>query len=309
MIRVLVTGASGFIGNQALHALLESDCKIHVAGRRQIPEQEEVIFHPCNLLDEKAVEGLLTKVEPSHLLHAAWYTEHGEYWHARENFFWQSATENLARKFFEIGGKRIVFVGSCAVYDWSSGDLQNNQYSEDQHGEPITNYGVTKKGAAKAIAERADAANGQSVDARIFFPMGERESRKRFLPSIICSLLRGEEAKMGPAGVRRDVMDVRDVGRALSELVHSKITGAVNIGSGRADELSEIARIAAEKIGRPELLRVGSLPPRPGDPMGFFADVTRLRKEIGFEPIYNLHEMVDSAIRWWRASDSVQTKR
>ena len=65
---------------------------------------------------------LIEEVRPSHLLHFAWETRHGYFWQAPENQIWAEATVDLARAFKDAGGRRAVFAGSCAEYDWAASD-------------------------------------------------------------------------------------------------------------------------------------------------------------------------------------------
>src|SRR5882672_1848487 len=116
----LLTGASGFVGRPALTALMARGFRVHAVSRL-IPSEipAGVAWHKTDLLDLAQRRSLMEKVRPSHLLHLAWYVEHGRFWTAPENDEWVAASLDLMRLFTEEGGRRIVFTGSCAEYDWS----------------------------------------------------------------------------------------------------------------------------------------------------------------------------------------------
>src|SRR5712691_8441239 len=115
MKRILVTGASGFIGRRCVELLAESQSEVHVAGRSDFSLLGSgIVPHRTNLMDPGQVESLVAEVHPTHLLHLAWVTNPGEYWTAPENLDWVSCSLQLMRLFTEYGGKRAVLVGSCA---------------------------------------------------------------------------------------------------------------------------------------------------------------------------------------------------
>ena len=78
----------------------------------------------------------------------------------------------------------------------------------------------------------------------------------------------------------------------------------MNIGSGRAPRLRDIAQMLAELAGRPDLLQVGALPDRPGEPPCIVADTTILRQRIGFVPRHDLEDGLKAAIEEARAREA-----
>ncbi len=74
----------------------------------------------------------------------------------------------------------------------------------------------------------------------------------------------------------------------------------MNIASGEAVAVRSIAEQLAQAAGREDLLDVGALPARPGEPEEIAADVARLRDEVGFRPARSLDEGLAQTVRWWR---------
>jgi nucleoside-diphosphate-sugar epimerase len=91
------------------------------------------------------------------------------------------------------------------------------------------------------------------------------------------------------------------VARAFVALLHSPIDGAVNIASGEEIALADVVALIAEQVGHPELVRLGALPRREGDPQRLAADVGRLRDQVGFHPRVTLARGIRDTIAWWRA--------
>jgi nucleoside-diphosphate-sugar epimerase len=296
--RALVTGASGFIGRHAVAALSDRGFEVHAVSSRPHEDGEGVAWHVVDLLEAGAPEELLGRIAPTHLLHLAWYAEPGAFWTAPANVQWLEASLALLRAFAAAGGKRVVAAGSCAEYDWSTAGVCREA---DTPLAPQTLYGECKRSLC-AVAEQLYAAERMPSFAwgRIFFLYGSHEHAQRLIPSVALALLEGREAACTEGLQRRDFMDTRDAGEAFAALLDGEAEGPVNIASGQAVSIAEIVSLVAEACARPELVRLGALPSRPGEPELLVADVDRLRKEVGFAPSHDLREGLFETVAWWR---------
>jgi len=77
------------------------------------------------------------------------------------------------------------------------------------------------------------------------------------------------------------------------------VRGAVNIASGTATSIGEVAHQLGSLLGRPELIHLGALAPRPHEPTCLVADIRRLRHEVGYAPAIGLYEGLRETIAWW----------
>src|ERR1700722_19624324 len=116
MNRVLLTGSSGFIGRHAVDELARLGYEVHVTSRQK-SDLSGAITHQVDLLDAHQTADLLRAIKPTHLIHFAWYVEHGKYWTSLSNLDWVAASVGLFKSFAENGGRRAVFAGTCAEYD------------------------------------------------------------------------------------------------------------------------------------------------------------------------------------------------
>jgi nucleoside-diphosphate-sugar epimerase len=290
--RVLLTGASGFVGRHALTALAAAGHEVHAVARTTGAAQPGVVWHADDLL---AGSQVLAEVQPEVLVHLAWYAEHGKFWSSTENVRWVQASLALLRAFVAAGGRRAVIAGSCAEYEWT-----REVYSEDAPLRPATLYGASKHGlhvVAGALCEQADI---ELAWGRLFFLYGPFESPGRLVPSLVLSLLRGEPAQLTVGTQRRDFLHAADAGAAFAALADSSVTGAVNVASGRSVPLADLAREIARRIGREQLLAIGARAMPAGEPPSLVADVGRLRDEVGWTPSIELGDGLDCVIAWWR---------
>jgi nucleoside-diphosphate-sugar epimerase len=295
--RVFVTGAGGFIGRQVLTPLLEAGCEIHAASLT-VPDEAPAGIHwySHNLLNTVEVEDLLRTVRPTHLLNLAWYAAPGKFWNAPENRLWLQAGKDLLKAFQTNGGQRAVFAGSCAEYETGHGRCIENQTPL----KPATLYGLCKHELQQFAASYANQ-NGLSVAwGRIFHLYGPYEYPQRFVPSVICSLLLGKEARCTEGTQLRDFMHVRDVASALVALLLSPVEGAVNIASGGPVHLAEMAMQIAAHLGAEERLKIGSLPMPADDPPVLTASVERLKHDVNWSPSIPLESGIEETIAWWK---------
>jgi nucleoside-diphosphate-sugar epimerase len=229
------------------------------------------------LLDTASARALLNDIRPAILIHAAWYVEHGKFWTAPENETWRDASIALARRFAEAGGRRFIGVGSCAEYADVAGD-DDKPWPESRRIAPATPYGRAKAAVAAALGTLPI----ETAWARLFLMFGPGEPAARLVPSIIAALREGREAPCASGKPIRDFASTGFVGDALAALAASDATGPVNIASGEPRSIASVARFLGETAGRPELIRLGALPDRPGEVPYMVADVTRLRRDVGF---------------------------
>ncbi len=295
--RVVLTGASGFVGKAVLAALIEQGADVMALSRRRPDVKGPFAWRPCDLLDAGSAEEALRGVETDVLVHAAWTVEHGKFWTAPANLDWVGASLRLLRLAAETGVRRFVGLGTCFEYGWPD---DGNCDERSTALEPATLYAASKD-ATRRVAERFCLTNDISFAwARLFFLYGQGEARTRLVPALALAMLEGLPARIDSGRAVRDFMDVGDAGRALAGLALSGTTGSVNVASGQGASIGEIAGMVADIIGRPDLVSVGALPDRVGEGRRCVASTSRLVEEVGFAPQSSLRQGLERAVEHWR---------
>lgn len=304
--RVIVTGASGFVGRHVLAPLVARGFDVHaVSSRAYDPALRGVTAHVVNLQMADDRTEMLERLRPTHLLHFAWYAEPGKFWRATENFDWLDASLSLVRAFQAAGGRRIVLAGTCAEYDWRHGYCVESLTPLV----PTTPYGVCKLALSELIASLASITGLSAAWGRIFFLYGPSEHPLRLVPSVATRLLLGEMASVTAGTQIRDFMHVADCAGAFAALLDSVVIGPVNVASGEPIRISAVVTEIARLIGRPELLALGALPLPPTEPPMIVADVARLRHEVGWPQGRALSDGLRSTVDWWRDELDHRTAR
>jgi nucleoside-diphosphate-sugar epimerase len=288
--KVLVTGATGRIGRRVLEKLRvrAPGAEVYALGRQD-----------CNLLDHNQIQATLARTQPTHLLHLAWYTEHGKFWNAPENREWVKATSQLFEAFVKNGGKRAVMAGTCAEYDWSLSGI----FAESSPARPSSLYGAAKLEASLQGMDYFKAQGVSFASGRVFFPFGDGESPTRIFPSVIRALLEKRELALSSCEHVRDFLHAQEMGDAFAALLLGSTEGIVNVASGKGLSLRAMAEMIAERLGGRHLLQFGKLPLPTGEPSTLVADTTRLSREVGWQTKRTIAEGIDEMIAYWKTKN------
>jgi len=293
-VKILLTGATGFIGSHVARALVRDRHEVQAlvlprSDYRRIEDiRSSLHFIEADLLSSSTIP------RPASLdvcIHLAWYVEPGKYLEAPENQQWIEASLRLARTLKEAGCRRFVAAGTCFEYAPSHPPQQ-----ESAPTQPTTLYVKSKL----ALFQELQSIGIDCAWMRFFYQYGPDEDPRRFVPVVINHLLNGQEVKLVPGDRLRDFLYIEDVARAAISVAQSGLTGAVNIGSGVPVTVREIALKIGDLLGRPELIKPGTLPYSSNEPMDLLADNTRLRS-TGWQPRVNLNDGLRETVAWWNS--------
>ena len=302
MKKVLVTGASGFIGRQCVPLLVSKGYEVHGLSRGEpgVTENPNVIWHQMDLLTPGCPTELISQVRPDCVLHLAWYAVPGKFWDAKENLDWVRASLEMLRAFADSGGTRIVAAGTCAEYGRSTGECVENATPLL----PTTLYGSSKHSFERMLRSSSERTGLSSAWGRIFFLYGPYEHPSRLVAYVVRSLLQVEPALCSEGKQILDLMHVEDAASAFVALLDSEVQGPVNIGSGRPVTVRDVVQEIGRQLGRSELIRFESRAAN-SEAEGFWANTQRLTNEVGWAPHYALSSGIKQTIEWWRSAAGI----
>jgi nucleoside-diphosphate-sugar epimerase len=298
MKKILLTGASGFIGRHCIEPLRARGYEVHAVSTRPAPaDAASAVWHQRNLLDASAARDLVAAIAPTHLLHLAWYVVPGKLIASPENFSWVTSSLELIRQFAEHGGRRMVISGSGYEYDWSYGYCSEKLTP----AVPNTVYGSCKQALHVLAQSFADQAGMSAGWGRVFFLYGPGEHPDRLVSSVIRSLLKNEPARCSHGRQIRDYLHVQDVADGLVALLDSDVRGAVNVSSGQATTLREIVLTIGRLMDKDALIQLGAIPARANDTPLVVGDNSRAAAELGWTPRFDVEAGLRHTIDWWKA--------
>lgn len=243
-MKIIVTGANGFIGKQLCHQLIQNGIEFVTLGRHQVPGIKAQHIY-CDLLQSNNLPQLILPLQATHLIHLAWITEHGNYWHSPSNYDWLSASLDLVDAFSKSGGAHITIAGTCAEYDWRYGYCSESLTPL----RALSCYSECKHVLLKQCQTLCNANELALTWARVFFCYGRGEHEARLIPSL-SRVFSGEQA---PFGVNlenyRDFIHVRDVARAFLTLAVNNARGEFNIASSQPLQLRRLVELIAFNHG------------------------------------------------------------
>ena len=282
-MKVLLTGATGFIGSHVARELLSRGHEVHVTARPTSDRRRIRDIEPRIRIWDGEMD--LVPVEPDVAIHLAWYAVPGKYLTAPEN---RDCLEASRRLLSRLRG-RVVVAGTCFEHDLQLGVLR-----EDSPTKPATLYAECKDALRREVEVRPD-----SAWVRFFYQYGPWEDERRLMPAVMLGQLRGQPSKVSTGEQRYDYLHVEDVASAVCAVAESRLTGCVNIGSGSAPSVREIVTGIAALGGRPDLIQWGAYPAKPGEPKLIQCDNAKLRS-TGWSPRHTLASGLKHTFEWWR---------
>lgn len=261
--RVLLTGATGFVGRHVLHALQSDGVPIRLVLRTGCPAPDGItdLRRSPNLFAETADWWAEVCTGIDYVLHLAWYAEPGRYQQDPVNFHCLEGTLRLARGAAAAGIRRFVGIGTCAEYDTAQRVL-----ATDTPLRPSTPYAAAKAATFLALSQMLPSAGISFTWCRLFYVHGEGEDPRRLVPYLHHCLSKGLPADLTSGRQVRDFLDVAVAARRIVNILFSSHEGPANICSGEPITVRQLAERVADQYGRRDLLRFGARPDNPYDP-------------------------------------------
>ncbi len=305
-MRVVLTGAAGFIGSQLAERLVADG--VEVTGidaftdfydRRAKDENlVGVSASPRFSLVEAdlrwdALDGHLEGADA--IVHLAAQPGVRDSWGRSFDVYVGHnvlATQRVLDAAVRTGVDRVVFASSSSIY----GAAETLPTYEEIAPMPISPYGVTKL-AGESLLGAYRQLGISSAALRYFTVYGPRQRPDMAIRRFIAAALTGEPVPLyGTGNQRRDFTFVGDIVEATARVVETGVEGAFNIGGANPVVLNDLLAAIERVVGRP--VPVDRRPALAGDPPSTSAAIGRAAEAFGYAPRVGLEEGIARAAEW-----------
>lgn len=301
-MRVLVSGAAGFIGSHVTRVLTGRGHEVTAVVRpghgtdrlTDVPGALHVV--EADLADPAQAASAVRQGAPEGLVHAAWYVEPGKYLHAAdENARALEMTGTLFDAALTAGCGRIVNVGTG--FEPAAGGAAGGVVP------PQESVYSSSKAAVHDLVARLAGDGVAATCAHVFYLYGPGEYPDRLVPALIRSVLGGKAIEVTDGRQRRDYLHVADVAAGLAVLVEHDAGPSVDICSAEPIEVRELYDAVGSATGRRELIHDGARAYGDGEVLSAAGDDTELRN-LGWSPAISLADGIAECVDYWRPCPS-----
>jgi len=315
-MRVLVTGAAGFIGSNLTDRLLAEghqvlgidnfnefyDPKLKTRNLKSAKTHAELELVRGDILDRSLLERVFAAFKPERVVHlAAWAGVRPSI--AKPAIYQQvnlEGTVNLLERCRHDSVRHFVFASSSSVY----GDRREVPFSEeDAVSRPISPYAATKA-AGELLCYTWHHLFAINVHCLRFFTVyGPRQRPEMAIHLFTRAIDAGEPITLfGDPASSRDYTYVDDIIDGVMASIE-RVNGyrIYNLGESKTVPLAHLVELIGEALGKKPIVR--RAPAQPGDVSRTFADISRAREELGYDPHVKIEEGVRRFVAWFKSSD------
>jgi dTDP-6-deoxy-L-talose 4-dehydrogenase (NAD+) len=259
--KVLITGGTGFVGQQIVKALLKREATITLVVRKGKEKDAKELCSVANVISSDDIfsenqqwwASACTSIDT--VVHSAWYVEPGKYLESKKNL------ECLAGSLALVGGaemakiERFIGIGTCFEYKMST-----SRITVETPLQPLSTYAASKAALYTFCSEFLPKQKIEFAWCRLFNLYGEGEKPGRLGTYIRYQLIENTKAQIKGASLIRDFMDVKEAGDAIARIALSRNSGQFNICSGIPLTVKDFAEGIADEQGKKNLLDFQTMP-------------------------------------------------
>jgi UDP-glucose 4-epimerase len=304
MKRIILTGASGFVGANLARRLLRDGHELHLLLRREHHHwrieaiQNDAQLHVTNLSDEESLVRIVGSIRPEWIFHLAAYGAYSTQTDLRRmvetNIL---GTMNLVEACLKTGFEAFINTGSSSEYGY-----KDHAPTEDEPLEPNSHYAVTKASATLFCRHTARSRQVQLPTLRLYSVYGPYEEPSRLMPTLVVRGLSGKLPPLVNPETARDFVYVDDVVEAylLAAMRPGDEDGAIyNVGNGVQTTLGEVVEVARRVMNIKIEPEWDSMPARQWDTDVWVADNSKIRNKLGWQPRFTLEQGLRAIVNWF----------
>ena len=292
--KYLVTGGLGFIGNELVRQLKNSNASVTIFDNASrcapyIEDLSSVRLIKGSILDREAVAEVFKEINPTTVIHLA-----AMHYIPECNAFPTECMEinvvgtmRVAEAAQKAGVKQFLFASSGAVYADSSSPLKESDVVA-----PIDIYGLSKYAAEEGLRLAHASGAMQIIIARLFNNYGPRETNAHIIPEVLMQLKKSRKLSLGNIDTKRDFISTFDCAKALIDLGEANLEPfeILNVATGAEYSMRELIRFIEDIQAKPIQIELDVARYRKADKQNQVADITLLKKALGWAPSPSLRD-------------------
>lgn len=298
--RILVTGATGFIGNHLVKFLLAHGADVHALVRSENSKIRFVTQHVCDLKNDEQVKKSVAISRPQIVFHLAAYKQRDSKMTSIKEAIDTNVIGSLnlfeALSNMDHHLEKVVVVGTAEEYG-------NNKtpYIEGLREAPITAYSYSKLCVTNLCEMLYKSYNFPVVLVRPSVAYGPGQESDMFLPALIQSVIMNKPFKMTTGEQKRDFIYIEDLVRALIAVGNSSdcIGEMINIGSGIGYKIRDIALKVERLLHKQGIIQLGALEYRNNEIMDYAVDINKSHMLLNWQPEYSIEEGLKKTIEYY----------
>lgn len=300
--KILVTGGAGFIGSHLVDRLIREGYEVSVIDNLSTGKKEnlnkDASFFDFDIRSLKIAD-VFSEVKPEIVYHLAAQIKVGKSLEqpgqdAEINIL---GGLNILENCKRFGAEKIVFFSSVGIY----GDTKELPIKETHFLNPISPYSIAKLSLEKYLDfYRTQGLNSSVLRfSNVFGPRQSHSTEGGVVSIFIDKVLRKEKpAIFGDGKQTRDFLYIDDAVEAAIKVLDSSSPLAYNAGVNREVSITDLLRTIARLINQEEIYPI-FLPERKGEIIKSRVDYAKIKRELGWQPKYNLEEGLQKTIEWF----------
>lgn len=296
-MKIFVTGGSGFIGSHLVPKLLARKHKLLLLSIDPLKKRNgSTPFVKGNLKDIDRWKNKLKKFRPDAVIHLAWEGLENYDFSANVSLRNMTNSLNLISAAAEIGCKKFLSTGSC--WEYGNGKSALKESAPLLPPAHVPDFVIAKR-AIQAMGEQIALQNKmQFLWPRLFFAYGPGQKSRTLIAHLVRGLKNGIVPDVKNKSGANDFVYIDDIVEALIKILEKSRKPSVvyNIGSGRLTGVSEVTREVYKDLNLPApkwcLKKVR--------PKGFYANISKIKKEIGWRPKTTITEGIKKTVNHFK---------
>ncbi|SDD79836.1 GDP-mannose 4,6-dehydratase [Sporomusa acidovorans] len=311
-MRVLVTGASGFVGSYLVPALVERGHEVYAGvmdtNYRQFNSAECISF---DIIDQHELREAIKSTNPDGIIHLAAQSMVSRSWEKPDltvkiNTIGTINLIGAVKKY--ASHAKVITVGTSEEYGLTG--KKGIPLDETEACLPQNPYAVSKLAAGQLALQLAHKENLNVIHVRPFNHFGPGQARGYVVSDFASQIAKIEQGLclpslcVGDLSTQRDFTDVRDVIEAYVNLIENKVeNGIYNVCSGTPRRIENILTFLIKAARVPIAVQVDQQRFRPSEVPFFVGSAAKLQKCFGWKPKHNFLDSLTETLNWWRKQD------